>query len=290
MTRCPKCGYQPSLRINIIGDGSAGKRHAKMLRERGHVCTMVDPITTPEYFSVARFAIDNLPDCDAVVIASPPSAHRQGLLEYWDKCPILCEGPVTWVPSAFAGQPHPHMYAGNWLFVPQIIQLKRECERNEPVIAHLWFDYDLARWRPDVDYRDTCYFTAGIDQINHHEMAIAAYLFGRAEEVHVQKGRTGKSAGVDVVSVLVKHRTGVITTINSSWHSSAYQRGIRVVFKGGDSAEIGWASPQDDMVCNTSYGAMLDHWLSAIEKEDTEVQPSLLFGYEAYKALQGEVL
>lgn len=285
--QCPRCGY-PSpkiLNILIIGAGSAGQRHARMLRERGHRCEFYDP--------PAGYGWQWKEHPDAVVIASPPETHEKYLKEWWDKCPILCEGPVTWRPGIERSpRSYPHMTASNWLFVPQIQHLytKIRTTHLEPVSAHLWFDYDLAKWRPNWDYRTSCYYESGIDLINCHEAMTALWLFGPVEETHALWRTTGKSKGIDAISIVSKHASGVLVTINSGWHAAAYQRGIRVVFKDGTVEQIGWSSPADDAICNQSYAAMIDHWLLAIETNNVDVRPSLLDGYWAYKLMQGEAV
>lgn len=292
--RCPKCGYEEPkvLKINIYGGGSAGQRHAKMLRERGCECRIYDPNYKRESYIHYPLLYDSP---DAVVIASPPETHESYLRQFWNKCPILCEGPVTAFPgegtSAF-----PHMTASNWLFVPQIRNLYQNININRPpdmgpVSAHLWFDYDLAKWRgPGWDYKTSCYYESGIDLINCHEAMTALWMFGPAEEVKNMKTYTAKSKGADALICMVRHKSGVLTTINSGWHAAQYQRGIRVVFKDGSVEELGWSSPQDDVICNQSYTAMLDHWLEAIRTHDVNVRPSLLDGYRAYKLMQGEAI
>lgn len=267
-----------TLKINIVGDGSAGQRHARMLRERGHVCTVLGPNTASPVTH---------PTCDAVVIASPPDTHKLYLSWYHDKCPMLCEGPITWMPPFDA---YPHMVASNWLFVPQIRALKQQVEDKQPTYAILWFDYDLTKWRPTVDYRTTCYYTSGIDEINHHEVTTALHLFGSAIRVSVEHGHTGKSLGVDYLSMLIRHSNSVCTSICSGWQAAHYTRGIKVMFTDGTSTELGWTSPNDDAVCNTSYSYMIDHWLRAIEREDCGVMPSLQMGYEAWNLLHGRTL
>lgn len=261
------------MHILIIGDGSAGKRHARMLGERGHVCTMVG------------LGVDHPTSMDAVVIASPPETHEEYLWAYSDM-PLLCEGPVTLLPPVR----HPvQMVAANWYFVRQVQELRRSLQSKRATHAHLYFDYDLAKWRSDIDYKDTCYYTSGIDNINHHEATTALALFGPAERVSVEYGRTGKSRGVDTVAVLIRHTSGTLTTINSSWHAARYHRGISVYYEDGSMCEVGWSSPQDDSVCNWSYGYMLDRWLSAVASGEP-AEPGLALGFAAWRLLHGEVV
>lgn len=256
--------------INIVGDGSAGQRHARMLRARGHVCTVLGP---------ADASPATHPPCDAVVIASPPLTHMLYLSWYWNRAHILCEGPVTWdVPhSAYT-----HMLAENWLFVPAI----RDLHTSPPAVvtARLHFDYDLARWRPQPwDYRTSCYYTDGIDHINAHEVAIAIYLFGSVERVSIHTTRTGKSLGVDAFAMCITHASGTLTTITSSWHCAQYQRSLEFTRVDGTHEHLSWTTPTDDAVVNQSYEDMLDCWLAA-----RTPSPSLALGYRAWRALQGE--
>lgn len=283
------------MNINIIGDGSAGQRHARLLRERGHVCTIIgaDKASPVQH-----------PPCDAVVIASPPETHKVYLAWYWDKCPILCEGPVTWLSSwmvqagpqgnVYGVFDKPHMTASNWRFVPQVQAIKAKIKNA--VHANFWFDYDLAKWRPDMDYRTTCYYTSGIDLINLHSVDLCFYFFGTAKKIHVVKQQTGKSLGYDAVGLLIHHHNGTISTVNSSWHCAHFGFGFKMVMADGSYEQASWTSPKDDSVANTSYAAMIDCWLNAVKNKDAlkdgvvYVSPSLLDGYRAYKALQGEVV
>lgn len=274
------------MNINIVGDGSAGKRHARLLGERGHLCFIYGPDKASP--------IQHGP-CDAVVIASPPDTHKLYLSWYWDKhplVPILCEGPVTWMGKENFGRKFgsPCMTASNWRFVPQVQAIKTKMQ-GHCVHANFWFDYDLAKWRPDIDYRTSCYYTSGIDLINLHSVDLAFYFFGPAKEIHVVKQQTGKSLGYDAVGLLIHHQSGTISTVNSSWHAAQFQFGFRMVMADGSYEEAGWTSPKDDSVANTSYAAMIDAWLNAINRDDTQqVSPSLLDGYRAYKALQEEIV
>ena len=270
------------MHINIVGDGSAGKRHARLLRERGHVCTILGPaIANPTQH----------PEADAVVIAGPPETHKPYLSWYWDKCPILCEGPVTWV-SPYYGkdledQPFPHMTASNWRFTPQIQALKRVLKT--PVIGHFYFDYDLTKWRPDVDYRTTCYYLSGIDMINLHSVDLDFHLLGPPSDVSGASMKTGKSLGLDAMALSFAHGgNNCISTVNSSWHAARFMFGLRIVELDGTVHELSWDSPKDDSICNVSYAAMIDAWLEGIETVQLPAgAPTLLDGYRAYEALQG---
>jgi predicted dehydrogenase len=265
------------MRINIVGNGSAGRRHARLLEERGHTCTVLGP----EVASPVQH-----PECDAVVIATPPESHKLYLAWYHTLCPILCEGPITWNPESGINK---HMYAANWCFVPAVRALAQKCRNKAAVIAHLWFDYDLKIWRRDWDYRVSCYYTDGIDLINHHEIMTAQYVFGSIKQVSVMKEHTGKSLGCDALTMQLGHTNGTLTTINSSWHSTQYRRGISVVFEDGTSEEMSWTTPTDDGVVNQSYEAVIDSWLSLIQT-GLRTGPTLLDGFRAYEALQGRVV
>lgn len=283
--QCPKCGYKDDAFyigvIGVIGDGSAGQRHARMLKERGYIVDICGEKHTGHPY-----------DFYAVVIASPPSTHAEFIDTYW-KVPMLCEGPVTCVPEHPLHNVPPRMTAENWLFVPQVQRLVEKCTCPFPpkvVHAHLYFDYDLARWRGSGwDYKTSCYYTSGIDNINVHEVMVALALFGPAAEVCVHRTHTGKSLVFDAFTMSIKHKSGVLCTINSSWHSAIYRRGVQVFYEDGSMDELSWTSPQDDTIANQSYAAMLDHWLECI-RTGAEPSPSLYDGFRAYKLLQGVCL
>lgn len=268
-----------TLTVNIIGDGSAGRRHARLLSERGHTCTMLGP---------DKASPVQHPGCDAVVIASPPETHKLYLSWYFDRCPILCEGPVTWYPGESDFFSH-GMTASNWRFNPSIQALKKVLKT--PVIGHFFFDYDLTKWRPDVDYRTTCYYTSGIDTINLHSVDLAFHLMGEPNKVCGVMVKSGKSLGIDAVCISLAHKNGSISTVNSSWHAARFLFGLRIVELDGTVHELSWDSPKDDSVCNVSYAAMIDTWLKGIETGTLPPgAPTLLDGYRAYEALQGRVV
>lgn len=259
------------LRINVIGDGSAGRRHASILASLGHSVNIIGP-GEPH----GR--------CDAAVIASPPKFHTEHLQLYAPMCPVLCEGPVTWCPSK---ADFVHMIAANWLFVPSIKNLRQLTSEQLVTHAHLWFDYDLALWRgAGWDYKSSCYYDEGLDYINLHEMTTAIFLFGSIKDARVMKRKLDKSLGVDVFCGLFEHSSGVLSTINCGWHANAYNRGIRVFFADGRVDTLNWYSPQHDSIVNQSYRVMVEHWLRCIDGKE-EWWPTLQLGHEAFLAIKG---
>jgi len=269
------------MHFRIIGDGSAGKRHARLLTERGHTCTILGPDkASPVLHS------DGL-EADGVVIASPPDTHKLYLSWYHDKAHILCEGPVTYLPPQ--SSKYIHVVASNWRFNPSVQALKKALKT--PVIGHFYFDYDLAKWRPDVDYRTTCYYTSGIDMINLHSVDLAFHLLGKPLNVSVAPAITFKSLGIDAIAMAISHPKGCVSTVNSSWHAARFLFGLRIVELDGTVHELSWDSPKDDQIANTSYAAMIDAWLHGIVTGTLPAgAPTLLDGYRAYKALQAEVV
>jgi predicted dehydrogenase len=262
------------MKLLIIGDGSAGRRYERLAQARGHEVVVLGP---KDYYMTAT-------GHDGVIIASPPSSHQEYLRYFMGKNqrPILCEGPVTWCDPAY---PCPNMTASNWRFVYSMQEFVARLADRQPVNAHLWFDYDLNLWRPGTPVHTSCYYREGITRINLHEVDMAMWMFGPAERVHVESRNTLKSMGMDAYSMIIKHHSGVLTTIQSGWHATKYQRGCIVQLRDGSREEIVWQSPQDDPQVNASYEAVLDTWLTAIENWDLSVTPSLEDGYRAWQAI-----
>lgn len=264
------------MNVLIIGDGSAGRRYERILRLLGCNPTVAGPA-------------ENWPDlatrgAAAYIIATPPRMHHtmlRTLMCY--RRPILCEGPVTYWENNFENV---NMTASNWRFVHSMMELEHRLAGKHIVSAHLYFDHDLALWRP-TDHRKTCYYHEGLDRINLHEVDMAMWLFGPPERVHVEKHSTLKSLGVDAYSMMIKHTSGVLTTIQSGWHSSIYRRGIVVQFADGSSEEVSWTSPSDDNQINRSYQAVVETWLAAIDEWDLTATPSLFDGWRAWQAING---
>jgi hypothetical protein len=116
---------------------------------------------------------------------------------------------------------------------------------------------------------------------------MALWLFGAAERVHVESRSTLKSLSMDAYSMLIKHHSGVLTTIQSGWHSATYRRGIVVQMADGSSEELSWQSPAHDTQINESYQTVVEVWLQAIEDWDLTVTPSLFDGWRAWNAING---
>jgi|WetSurMetagenome_2_1015567.scaffolds.fasta_scaffold347723_2 predicted dehydrogenase len=269
------------MNILIIGDGSAGQRYNRILNGLGHDPLIAGPrgMLEPVY-PITRW--------DGIIIASPPQLHEYHLtFAVGQNAPILCEGPVTWN-IAYSDKYYncPHMTASNWRFVHSMQELAARLQDKYIVNAHLYFDYDLARWR-DTNHRKTCYYQEGITRINLHEVDMALWLFGPAERVHVESRSTLKSLGMDAYSMMIKHTSGVLTTIQSSWHSATYRRGIVVQMADGSSEELSWQSPAHDTQINDSYQAVVERWLDAINDWDLTATPSLWDGYLAWQAING---
>ena len=272
---CGKPKQMQALKILIIGDGSAGRRYERLVQAAGHEATVLGPRDDPNSVSGA----------DGVIIASPPASHIDHLFyAKYAKLPTLCEGPITLYHPPMSV---PNMTASNWRFVHSMREFVHRLDGRNPVSAHLWFDHDLYKWRPCQPVQASCYYREGITQINLHEVDMALWMFGPAERVHVESRSTMKSLGMDAYAMTIKHHSGVLTTIQSGWHSSAYRRGCVVQMRDGSVEEINWQSPADDAQVNASYAEVLDTWLYAIENWDLSVTPSLLDGYRAYQAING---
>lgn len=266
------------MKILIVGDGSAGRRYEKLSNSMGHETIVFGP---KSYF-------ESYTGFDGLIIASPPSSHEEylrfGIKRQW---PILCEGPVTFYSP---GYPAPNLAASNWRFVRSMQEfVSRIRDGRQIVNAHLWFDWDLDKWRPNANQKP-CYYFEGMTNINLHEVDMAMWMFGPAERVHVEARSTLKSQSMDAYSMMIKHSSGVLTTIQSGWHATTYQRGCVVQMRDGSREEISWQSPQGNAEVNESYEKTLDAWLNAIEKWDLSVSPSLYDGYRAWKAMNGEAI
>jgi predicted dehydrogenase len=262
------------MKIVILGDGSAGTRHAKLLREIDDTIKVFvwGPTDPNELLKVVA---------DAYIIASPPDTHRE-YLKVLESCDthILCEGPVSYLPK----NPYQriHMTASNWRFVTSMSKIAYT-QRITPIIAHFWFDYDLRNWRPEISITQTCYYSSGIHRINVHEIDMALWLCGPADEYNHVRYRTyaNISKSSDACTFMIRHKTNCLTTINSSWIGKRYSRGLRLVYSDGKQLERVWRSPQHDAEVNESYLTQLIHFLYCIQNNRMP-NVTLEDGYNAY--------
>jgi predicted dehydrogenase len=244
----------------VLGFGSAGKRHAGLLRARG--CRVL--VSDPDALRAAEAATDGyaaageaevLERAALVAIASPNHLHATQLdAAVAAGCDVLVEKPLAVTPTPqLAATLERAQTAGtivgvgcNLRFVPAI-ELARE-QVSEGVLGRVLraaadFGYDLRRWRAGGDWRDA--YSSRADQGGGilldaiHEFDYLYWLFGDVTRVACFAG-SRSSLGVeveDVAGALLDFNSGVVGSVSLDYASGVYRRGFEIV---GEEGTLSW--------------------------------------------------
>ncbi len=209
----------------VIGYGSIGARHARLLTELGHTVAVVSrrPLDLPRcHGDLAEALAVQRPDY--VVVANATVEHGDTLrrlveLGYGGR--MLVEKPLF----AHSHAEPEHRFSGAWVgynlrFHP-VIQALRPLLAGETVIAAQFaVGQHLSQWRPGRDYATTYSASAaaggGVLRDLSHELDLAAWLLGRPRRLTAQGGLLGDLAidSDDAWSLLGEHERCSLVSIH----------------------------------------------------------------------------
>jgi predicted dehydrogenase len=230
------------VRIFVVGLGSAGKRHLANARALGH------DAEGGRLEGAASF------DPEAVVIASPTSAHLEGLEWAVDHgVHVFVEKPLASSSLGVAATLAAAERAGlavavgyNLRFHPAVEAIAdavrgRRIGRVLSVRAEV--GHYLPDWHPDEDYRASY---AGRTQLGggalltlSHELDCVRWITGDVEDVHGVVARISSlEVDVDDVAELVcRHVGGAVSSVHMDLLDRSYNRRSRWV---GEQGTIAW--------------------------------------------------
>lgn len=245
--------------VLVIGAGSAGQRHARLLAQAGAQVALTDPASdranSVEGVTPRSFDIDRLGSWDGIVLASPTSFHESQLPAALDAAPrVLVEKPLATTGSVARALAEA---APDRIMVGYNLRLHEPYQRliagihdgrvGRHISVRLWFGSYLPDWRPEVDYRQT--YSArqslggGVLLDAIHEIDLLLWLLPGDHRVEAAVVSTDGELDIDVednVHALLRHRSGVPVYLNLDYLSRRYRRGIEVVGTEG-SARLDWA-------------------------------------------------
>ena len=184
----------------VIGYGSIGARHARLLTELGTHTAVVSrrEVDFPvAYFGLAEALATEHPDY--VVIANKTNQHHDTLLnlaEFGYTGTVLVEKPLfdNWV--ALSPQPFRNVFvAYNLRFHPAILRLKMLLKHERVLSALVYVGQYLPEWRPGSDYR-ACYSASagqggGALRDLSHELDYLIWMLGKWVSVTAIGGHFG---------------------------------------------------------------------------------------------------
>lgn len=244
------------MRVAVIGLGSAGSRHARLAAELGHEVTGYDPEVNPEGISSAPSLEAVLDGADAAIVASPSAMHAEHALAAIDAgIATLVEKPLAAnaaaareVVEAADRSGRPCGVAMNLRFHPGPLALKRLVDEGglgRVLFARASFGYDLRRWRPGTDYRQSYSARAelggGILADAIHEVDELLWLLGPADAVSAQLAHVSDlEVDVEDLALLeLQFSSGALGALDLNFFEPSYRRSC--LLAGSDAvAEWNW--------------------------------------------------
>jgi predicted dehydrogenase len=225
------------MKAVVIGYGSIGRRHARLLKSLQFDVALVTSQNIDEYrsFTSISAAIEQWQP-QYTVIASPTSQHFQDLTEiarmnYTGIC--LVEKPLF-----HSNQPAPEIPQGllavgyNLRFLPAIQRLRHITEGEAILSANFYNGEYLPDWRPNRDYRTTTSakrsLGGGVLRDLSHEIDFIHYLLGAPTSTVGNVSQLGELDidTEDTVQAIFRHESACATTLTLSYLDRTRRREI----------------------------------------------------------------
>jgi predicted dehydrogenase len=190
----------------VVGLGSIGERHARLLRSLGLDVAAVSRRTQgpalPRHSTLAGALAAAMPDY--VVVANETAAHRDTLVALADagfSGRVLVEKPLFDRPASLPRAIFASLHVGyNLRFHPVLAELRRLLADDPPLSVQVYAGQHLSDWRPGRDYRATASASraagGGVLRDLSHELDYMIWLFGPCRRVAALGGCFGE-LGID---------------------------------------------------------------------------------------------
>ncbi len=217
------------MRALVIGFGSIGARHARILTELGHDVVVLSrhasEMPYPRYTTLQHALSAKKPDY--AVIANATGLHRSSLLElagFGFAGKVLVEKPLFHSPDNLPCLPFSSCHvAYNLRFHPIIKRLREKLQGERCVSVMAYAGQYLPDWRPGTDYRKSYSAHAnqggGVLRDLSHELDYLEFLFGDCTQVFATGGRLSKLPinSDDVFALHMAHRNCAIAQLQLNY-------------------------------------------------------------------------
>lgn len=235
-------------RALVIGYGSIGQRHARVLEGLGHEVAVASrrAVEHPRRYPDPAAALAGFRP-DYAVIANETSLHRpafRALTERGFGGMVLVEKPLFHDLAADDDSDAPRTFvAYNLRFHPLLLRLRDWMRGRALVAASIHVGQHLATWRPSRDYRQSYSsrraLGGGVLRDLSHELDYARWLFGPWRRVAALGGASG-TLGIDADdrwSILLECERCPQVSISLSYLDHAPRRQIAINARD-DSATV----------------------------------------------------
>lgn len=181
----------------VVGLGSIGQRHARVLRELGHAVATVSRRGGSSYVSIGDAVRETRPGY--AVVATETSGHAQALGELAEagfRGTVLVEKPIFSRAGPVPDYPFASLSVGyNLRFHPVVAALAERLRGRQAITVSAYVGQDIRDWRPGRDHRTTASATiaagGGVLRDLSHELDYLLWLFGPWRRVAALGGSSG---------------------------------------------------------------------------------------------------
>lgn len=248
---------QPSsVNALVVGQGSIGQRHARLLRDEGCAVSIVSAHEQDAYQSLDKAFIGK--SYDYVVISNETSKHFGTIAELKQlgfRGRLLVEKPIFAVSEGLFDERYFEALrvAYNLRFHPIVQRLRERLVDSHPFQIRVHVGQHLADWRPGKDYRSTSSALrsagGGVLRDLSHELDLIAHLFGPWERLVSVGGNLGllDIETDEVWNVLMILRQGAVVSLTLNYLDRPPERRIVVNTANGMlSADLIGATTRDE--------------------------------------------
>lgn len=244
------------MKILVVGTGSIGTRHIKNLHELGHEIFAVD-INAENLKNVSSLTKENYTSLEEALKAKPDAAfictysndHIKPAVKCAEAgCHLFIEKPLSTsieevdeLLSIIDKNKLITMVGCNMRFHPAVAYIHEQLKENRYFSKPLWGNFETGYYLPfdKKDYQKNYKANRSmggnliLDAI--HELDYAIWFFGEPEEVICNKGIISslKIDTEDHVEMIVKYRSGAVTTMHMDYLQHGYSRRCKVVCEEG---------------------------------------------------------
>lgn len=233
------------MRILIIGYGSIGQRHARLLADAGHEIAVLSsrPVESQHGYASLEVALSDFHP-DFVIVASITSRHGadlSALLAFGYAKPVLVEKPLldTVQPEGMAKPDFPVRVAYNLRFHPLTFALQQALLGRTILATHIIAGQHLSQWRPGRDMLST--YSAnkeaggGVVRDLSHELDLAQYLLGPLSLIAHHSGRVGNVTvdSEDIAAAILSSTKCPFVTIHLNYLDRQPRRHWLVITESG---------------------------------------------------------